>query len=233
METQDGFIVGIYNYCDRWCERCPLTSRCRVFVEEQRMSFEMQHTAGAGAAPALRSLGALAAVLEESADAVPADLPADTDLALPREVLLPDDATLHQRARALGHRLWDWLAPEGLAQDAEVKDAVEVVQHYAVFIGPKMFRALSGREAGVEDGLQSDALGSAKAALLALERMTEAWLCLAERGAISVVEAAPVLTEIQYIAGELERQFPRVRDFVRPGLDEPAAVAMLEWRERG
>ena len=63
--------------------------------------------------------------------------------------------------------------------------------------------------------------------------MTEAWLCLAERGAISVVEAAPVLTEIQYIAGELERQFPRVRDFVRPGLDEPAAVAMLEWRERG
>ena len=25
MEVQDGFIVGIFNYCDRWCERCPLT----------------------------------------------------------------------------------------------------------------------------------------------------------------------------------------------------------------
>ncbi len=22
------YIEGIYNYCDRWCERCPLTSRC-------------------------------------------------------------------------------------------------------------------------------------------------------------------------------------------------------------
>ena len=22
------FIPGIYNYCDRWCERCPFTSRC-------------------------------------------------------------------------------------------------------------------------------------------------------------------------------------------------------------
>ena len=21
-------IPGIYNYCDRWCERCPFTSRC-------------------------------------------------------------------------------------------------------------------------------------------------------------------------------------------------------------
>ena len=26
------FIPGIYNYCDRWCERCPLTSRCMNFA---------------------------------------------------------------------------------------------------------------------------------------------------------------------------------------------------------
>ncbi|MDY6953748.1 MAG: hypothetical protein SWE60_19750 [Thermodesulfobacteriota bacterium] len=25
------FISGIHNYCDRWCERCPLTSRCMNF----------------------------------------------------------------------------------------------------------------------------------------------------------------------------------------------------------
>jgi hypothetical protein len=25
------FISGIYNYCDRWCERCPFTSRCMNF----------------------------------------------------------------------------------------------------------------------------------------------------------------------------------------------------------
>ena len=26
------FIPGVYNFCDRWCERCPLTARCRVFA---------------------------------------------------------------------------------------------------------------------------------------------------------------------------------------------------------
>jgi hypothetical protein len=26
------FIAGIYNYCDRWCERCSLTSRCMNFA---------------------------------------------------------------------------------------------------------------------------------------------------------------------------------------------------------
>ena len=29
------FISGIYNYCDRWCERCPFTSRCMVYAMEQ------------------------------------------------------------------------------------------------------------------------------------------------------------------------------------------------------
>jgi hypothetical protein len=28
MAQDPQYITGIYNYCDRWCERCPLTSRC-------------------------------------------------------------------------------------------------------------------------------------------------------------------------------------------------------------
>src|SRR5438093_1005672 len=26
------FIEGIYNYCDRWCERCPYTARCMNYA---------------------------------------------------------------------------------------------------------------------------------------------------------------------------------------------------------
>ena len=29
-----GFISGIFNYCDKWCERCALSSRCMVFRAE-------------------------------------------------------------------------------------------------------------------------------------------------------------------------------------------------------
>lgn len=28
-------IPGIYNYCDRWCERCLLTTRCLTFASEE------------------------------------------------------------------------------------------------------------------------------------------------------------------------------------------------------
>ena len=37
MDVQGGFILGIYNDCDRWCERCPLTSRCRAFADRAEL----------------------------------------------------------------------------------------------------------------------------------------------------------------------------------------------------
>jgi hypothetical protein len=34
-ETDDArFIEGIFNYCDRWCERCSFTSRCMLYAME-------------------------------------------------------------------------------------------------------------------------------------------------------------------------------------------------------
>ena len=34
------FIPGIYNYCDRWCERCTFTTRCRNFESTSKLSSE-------------------------------------------------------------------------------------------------------------------------------------------------------------------------------------------------
>ena len=31
ISEDSNYIPGIYNYCDRWCERCPFTSRCLNF----------------------------------------------------------------------------------------------------------------------------------------------------------------------------------------------------------
>lgn len=233
METQDGFIVGVYNYCDRWCERCPLTGRCRVFAEEQRLWFETGTTTRPELAPSLRSLGAVAAAFEEIAPRE-VEAPSPTpSLPRPWSDLPGAELELQQRVAAIGRRFHEWLAPETCAQDPAVREAAEVMQHFGFYIGPKVYRALKGREDCEEDGLLSDALGSAKVALLAFDRLGAAWLGLAERGAISVLEAEPVLTELQALTGEIEALFPQARRFVRPGFDEPEALAMLEWRERG
>jgi hypothetical protein len=36
------FILGIYNHCDRWCERCHLTAHCRLFADQKKMEREFE-----------------------------------------------------------------------------------------------------------------------------------------------------------------------------------------------
>ena len=37
---KEKYIPGIYNYCDRWCERCTFTSRCRNYENTGKLSLE-------------------------------------------------------------------------------------------------------------------------------------------------------------------------------------------------
>lgn len=38
MKEKKEHISGIYNYCDRWCERCSFTANCLLFTQESRIS---------------------------------------------------------------------------------------------------------------------------------------------------------------------------------------------------
>jgi hypothetical protein len=41
-KKENKFIDGIFNYCDRWCERCYMTARCRLFHNEKEMMAEIE-----------------------------------------------------------------------------------------------------------------------------------------------------------------------------------------------
>src|SRR5262245_63318181 len=53
MEVRHGFIVGIFNYCDRWCETCAFTSHFRLFadVAEIEAKLDPNHKAIVDAPP--------------------------------------------------------------------------------------------------------------------------------------------------------------------------------------
>jgi len=36
VTNKDGFISGIHNYCNRWCERCSFTKQCSVFAMKKK-----------------------------------------------------------------------------------------------------------------------------------------------------------------------------------------------------
>lgn len=37
-EEKKKYIPGIYNYCDRWCDKCAFTSRCLLFSNESKIA---------------------------------------------------------------------------------------------------------------------------------------------------------------------------------------------------
>jgi hypothetical protein len=71
--------------------------------------------------------------------------------------------------------------------------------------------------------------GSAKVALIAIERSRAAWITLAELGLAPVVDLERFVSDLSRLADDLDRVFPNARTFVRPGLDEPEEVAKLGY----
>jgi len=85
-------------------------------------------------------------------------------------------------------------------------------------------RALSGRldEAVTADNTDcvKDSDGSAKVALIGIDRSIAAWrlaqLALPERE-VSIV---PLILQLERLRHRIEKTFPYAREFVRPGFDE-------------
>ena len=234
MEVQDGFIVGIFNYCDRWCERCPLTGRCRVFatlaeidfeegngpLTEPRSSRERRRIEMQGIAMHMAAEEAGEDDLPHAGERV-GKLPPDMERCVgPDPEVVGNAAQLHKKMHALS-----------LSANPTVRLALETVRYYALLVPVKMARALSQVAKDGPGDQQSDANGSGKVALLALDRMERAWRMLIETHHMSPRDAAPFLAEIARMQRNLNRALPHARGFIRPGFDEPDDVKMLEAAE--
>lgn len=252
-----GLISGIYNYCDRWCERCAFTGRC--------LSFKMEHDRGKrGAAPGgpasakqqdfwddiARNFALALRLVEREArkhgidlDSPDALVEAEREERQRRRLAAREGSALHRAAtkywksaRALLERLRPELAETDAALATEVRlgtgapaataaeigDALDVVQWYLFFIDVKLQRAVSSRVDTArdgDDGFPSDADGSAKVALVAIDRSIGAWARLREHLGGEADAMLDLLVQLERLRRATEREFPRARAFKRPGFD--------------
>lgn len=249
MDVRDGFIVGIFNYCDRRCEACAFTSRCRLFAMSATLEaiLDPNHRGIAEApAPPEDDLPPLPRAVLDLIDAI--DEP-DTDDVPTRAVEQRAPPAAHDalRARAEAHRerVWTWLQaqPRSERDAAHVSPArtasdapLDIVAWSHLFIAVKLAGLLGMVEsAGLWDGNVADvaevADGSAKVVLLAIERAHAAWLQMAETGRLSSTDTNTFIADLIWMHDALECLFPRARAFVRPAFDEPDEVARLHASE--
>jgi hypothetical protein len=236
VDVRNGFIVGIFNYCDRWCEACAFTSRCRLFADKAEME-------------ALRDPGLKALVETPPIEPAPpppqwlAELLREMDEALldgddddePIERPLPaEHLGIEDRARGYGARVHRWMQGRDLASAHDPADPRAVVLWFHTMVPAKVHRALHGlADDRPEDrDWPPDYDGSAKVALLGIDRSHAAWLELLERGLATDADAALCIADLVGLGEALERVFPNARAFVRPALDEPDEVSRLLASER-
>ena len=116
MDVQDGFILGIFNYCDRWCETCAFTSRCRLFADCAEMEATQDPTlkAVADAPPLHQDIPPpppnwMQELIDEIYG-VPACKPVSEErLELSRPGIAPDHQPIEARARAYSDSAHAWL----------------------------------------------------------------------------------------------------------------------------
>ena len=240
MEIRDGFIVGVYNYCDSWCETCALTSRCRVFADmaEMRAALDPQLQAIVEAPPLPGDAdppppGWMQAMIDEMNEAS-SQAVASGPAAWKRPVLPRDHEALRVRSSAYCEQVHAWLRARESYSIEDPRDPRSVVTWFHTLIPAKISRALFGLAEAVEEPeTPADHDGSAKVALIGIERSHGAWLRAIERGLGTAAEIDPFIADLVWLGEELERVFPQAPGFVRPGLDEPEAVARLLAAEGG
>jgi hypothetical protein len=113
--------------------------------------------------------------------------------------------------------------------DAErLRDAVEVIQWYQHQIAVKIMRAVGTtacRDADADRVDQSDSNGSAKVALLGMDRSVVAWAELLRQMPDDEDRILPLLVALSRLRRDVEAIFPAARAFIRPGFDTGEATA--------
>jgi len=231
MEMRDGFIISVFNYCDRWCDTCSLSSYCRVFVAMtgDEASSEINMAALVGAAPH-DGPPAPPKWLEDVFE----ELNSLAGRPFTHEELLAGEPTMaaahqeiYERAKAycvwvhdVGHRQYD--------RHRDPTDPRAVISWFSSLTASTIRRALTGlADFDGNREVPPDHEGAAKVALLGIDRSYAAWQQLVTDHGLSAVRARPCLEALAWLRTRLEAAIPDARAFVRPGFDEPEAVARL------
>lgn len=231
MEIQDGFIVDVYNYCDRWCGACPLTSRCRLFADVAEIEASLDPTLKPVAdAPPLpvpppppQWMQELLHEINEAAR----DPISDEEWERLKPRIVPGHEPIEARARHCFTRAHAWLRTQDEHARGDPGDPRAIINWFHSLIPAKVHRALTGLAEGWDFDSPPDHDGSAKVALIGIDRSYKACLDAIECRLATVEEMRPLIEDLEWLRGELERVFPRARAFVRPAFDEPDEVAKL------
>jgi hypothetical protein len=238
LAAEKRFIAGIYNYCDRWCERCPQTSRCLNFsiseeefsdpetkdIRNEKFWRTLSEILG-DTLELLREAGEKWGVEWEILDSVK-----DTERLRANEAAA-ENHLICRAAKSYSNMVEDWFregeelffeTATGVNEAVNPEEAFEVIRWYQHFIAIKVMRAIRGKmEEDEENGdpFPRDSDGSAKIALIAIDRSIGAWAVIPHYNYLYAERVFKIISYLDRLGQAVEETFPNARSFIRPGFD--------------
>jgi len=107
-------------------------------------------------------------------------------------------------------------------EGVNLEEALEVIRWYQYFISAKVFRAIRGKAGDDEerdDAFLKDSDGSAKIALIAMDRSIAAWAAIRHYVTDGAKGVMDIIAFLDSLRQAVEKTFPNARAFIRPGFD--------------
>ena len=225
-------IPGIYNYCDRWCEKCAFTSRCLTYkfgkIMDENLDAKIKENQNFWE-PFDKDFKEAIENLEEELFFEEDEDYEGNDFEIKRLIAESKDSA--QLAKEYIDIASNWFNKnevqlvtnsilEGKKQN-KLNDSIDVIHWYHIFIYPKIMRALQGEDEDLLEGeLPLDSDGFAKIVLIAIERSITAWgyiyMQIEDKNEF-IINIIKLLVTLQQ---QVEEDFPNAKIFVRPGFDE-------------
>lgn len=248
LAGNEEFVSGIYNYCDRWCERCTMRSRCLSFAmdpelrtEDASQEDDNSETFWSGIQ---ESFQVALELLYESAEEWGVDLDAPLNSEIEererRRERVVEGSSLSRKAKEYAGAVDAWMekhADRFADQAGQLERAVEMelpghdpipevlALHDAVEVVRWyqyfLYPKISRALMGLEDDdrdMMDDVLGSAKIVLIAIERSLGAWQELGSQLDLQD-ETLDMQIRLAQIRSGLEARIPGAMSFCRPGFD--------------
>ena len=251
--TDSNHIPGIYNYCDRWCERCPFTARCLNYEMSEEKFGDLPNGDLSNEAfwqKLSETLQETMTMVKEMAEERGIDLDSidtadDDEFEDPFEEA-PVVHMISHMANSYIDIVEDWFNENVYIFEDDAKqlvsayddessdlqdqddtitliDSVEVIRWYQHQIYVKMRRALHSagdEEFEILNGFPKDSDGSAKVALIGMDRSISAWGKMTTYFPHLEENILSVIAVLERLRRRVENEFPAARAFVRPGFDE-------------
>ena len=247
------YISGIYNYCDRWCERCSFTARCLNYEigEKHFNDSESREISNEKFWNKISDVFRITMeMLEEYAEELKIEIndqeilnnefysedishkidDIETVNNAKKYSILVDEwfqsneiKMIEKRKELIPRDNIDLSTPASLNTALKIDDATEIIRWYQFQICVKLKRAFFSRlneENDFDEDYQKDSNGSAKVALIGIDRSIASWGKYYLHFDADEDDILNILLFLTNLRDKIENEFPEARLFVRAGFDD-------------